>query len=58
MKDFIFSGTYPKIEDNYKQVFSPQTAYQMTSLLEGVVERGTGKQLKLNIKSCWKNWNH
>ena len=40
------SDEYPKIEDNYKQVFSPQTAYQITSLLEGVIERGTGKKLK------------
>ena len=37
---------YPKIKDKYKQVFSPQTAYQVTSLLEGVVQRGTGKKLK------------
>ena len=43
---------YPNIKDNYKKVFSPQTAYQMTSILEGVVQRGTGKKLrdlKLNI---------
>ena len=43
---------YPSIKSNYKQVFSPQTAYQMTSILEGVVQRGTGKKLrdlKLNI---------
>jgi len=43
---------FPTIENNYKQVFSPQTAYQMTSILEGVVQRGTGKKLKdlkLNI---------
>ncbi len=38
--------TYPQIEDNYKQVFSPQTAYQITSILEGVIKRGTGKKLK------------
>ncbi len=37
---------YPKINDNYKQVFSPQTAYQITSFLEGVIHRGTGKKLK------------
>ena len=33
-------------------MFSPQTAYQITSLLEGVIQRGTGKKLKklkLNI---------
>jgi penicillin-binding protein 1A len=43
---------YPTIKDNYKKVFSSQTAYQMTSILEGVVQRGTGKKLKdlkLNI---------
>ena len=40
------SGNFPKIEDNYKQILSPQTAYQVTSLLQGVVERGTAKQLK------------
>ena len=43
---------FPKIKDNYKKVFSPQTAYQITSLLEGVIKRGTGKKLKsleLNI---------
>ncbi|MFL2903100.1 MAG: penicillin-binding protein 1A [Candidatus Pelagibacter sp.] len=43
---------YPSIENNYKQIFSPQTAYQMTSILEGVVQRGTAKKLrdlKLNI---------
>ena len=40
------SNSYPKIDDNYKQVFSAQTAYQITSLLEGVIKRGTGKKLK------------
>ena len=40
------SNSYPSIADNYKQVFSAQTAYQITSLLEGVIKRGTGKKLK------------
>ncbi len=40
------SKDFPKIEDNYQQIFSPQTAYQVTSLLQGAVERGTGKKLK------------
>ena len=40
------SKQYPEIKDNYKQVFSSQTAFQMTSLLEGVVKRGTGKKLR------------
>ena len=42
----FMSSQYPDIKDNYKQVFSSQTAYQMTSLLEGVIQRGTGKKLK------------
>tara|TARA_B100001057_G_scaffold41493_1_gene37188 strand:+ start:147 stop:2483 length:2337 start_codon:yes stop_codon:yes gene_type:complete len=40
------SENYPQIKNDFKQVFSPQTAYQITSLLEGVVKRGTGKKLK------------
>jgi len=44
-----FSNNYPIIEDNFLQIFSPETAYQMTSILEGVVQRGTGKKLK-NLK--------
>ncbi len=46
------SNDYPKIKNNYKQIFSAATAYQMTSILEGVVQRGTAKKLKdlkLNI---------
>ena len=41
---------YPVIQDEFAQIFSAQTAYQMTSILEGVVQRGTGKKLKdLNL---------
>ena len=35
----------PKIEDNKDQVISPETAYQITSMLEGVIKRGTGRIL-------------
>ena len=49
------SDVYPKIDDNYKQVFSSQTAYQVTSILEGVIQRGTGKKLKkLNLNLAGK----
>ncbi len=40
------SEEFPKIGDDYQQVLSPQTAYQVTSMLQGVIERGTGKKLK------------
>ena len=51
-----FTGEfYPEIKNNYKQIFSAQTAYQITSLLEGVVKRGTGKKLKeLNLNLAGK----
>ncbi len=42
-----FTGKdYPQIEDNYEQVMSEQTAYQVTNILEGVIKRGTGKKLR------------
>ena len=43
---------YPVIKDKFEQVLSPETSYQIVSLLEGVIQRGTGrklKNLKLNI---------
>ena len=46
----FLSENYPKIEDNFLQIFSAETAYQMTSILEGVIQNGTGKNLKdLNL---------
>ncbi len=45
----------PEIEESNKQVISEETAYQMTSILEGVVKRGTGKKLKtLNVPIAGK----
>ena len=36
----------PKIESTNKQVISEESAYQMTSILQGAVERGTAKKLR------------
>jgi penicillin-binding protein 1A len=36
----------PTIVDNRDQVLDPMTAYQITSMLQGVVERGTGTAVK------------
>ena len=45
----------PIIKNNFKQIFSSQTAYQMTSILEGVIQRGTGKKLRdLNLQLAGK----
>ena len=49
------SSDYPQIKNNYKQIFSPETAFQMTSILEGVIQRGTGRKLKeLNLNIAGK----
>ncbi len=45
----------PKIKDNFKRIFSEETAYQITSILEGVIKRGTGRGLKdLNLDLAGK----
>ena len=36
----------PIIQDDREQIISPATAYQITSMLEGVVKRGTGRNLR------------
>ena len=36
----------PKIENNNERAISEATAYQMTSILQGAVKRGTAKKLK------------
>jgi penicillin-binding protein 1A len=36
----------PELIDDRPQVIDPHTAYQITSILEGVVQRGTGQVLK------------
>jgi penicillin-binding protein 1A len=36
----------PEIADDRKQIMDPHTAYQMTSIMEGVIQRGTATSLK------------
>ena len=49
------SKELPKIQSNFEQVFSPETSYQITSMLEGVIQRGTAKKLKkLNMDLAGK----
>ncbi|WP_440933537.1 penicillin-binding protein 1A [Candidatus Pelagibacter sp.] len=49
------TNDYPEIKNDYTQIFSPETAFQMTSILEGVVQRGTAKKLKdLNLNIAGK----
>ena len=46
---------FPKVKNEFKQIFSEETAFQITSILEGAVQRGTGKKLKdLNVPLAGK----
>ncbi|MDC6465722.1 penicillin-binding protein 1A [Pelagibacteraceae bacterium] len=45
----------PSIKDNREQIISPETAYQITSMMEGVIKRGTGRKLRdLNLNLAGK----
>ena len=45
----------PIIEDNREQIISPETAYQILSMMEGVIKRGTGRKLRsLNLNLAGK----
>ena len=51
----FLGNEFPKITNNFQQIFSSETAYQLTSMLEGVIKRGTGKKLKdLNLDLAGK----
>ena len=45
-QDSWHGQTEPELEDNRPQVIDPHTAYQMTSILEGVTVRGTAAALR------------
>ena len=40
------AASEPKLVDKREQVLDPLTAYQITSIMEGVVQRGTGQAVK------------
>lgn len=44
--DFYESQETPKLIDNREQIVDPLSAYQMTSILEGVAIRGTASRLR------------
>ena len=53
---FLESKTLiPSIKNNRQQVISKETSYQILSMLEGTIQRGTGKRLKdLNVPLAGK----
>ena len=49
------SEEYPFIQYENERIFSDETAYQITAILQGAVERGTAKKLKdLNVPIAGK----
>ena len=40
------ASSEPKLVDNREQVLDPLTAYQITSIMEGVIQRGTGVSIR------------
>jgi len=43
---FWYGQSEPQLQDPREQVLDPRTAYQITSILEGVVVRGTGSAVR------------
>ena len=55
-KNFVKdSKEFPKINYNHERVISETTAFQIVSILEGAIKRGTGKKLRnLNVPIAGK----
>ena len=45
--NFEVNKIVPYIEDTREQVTDPASAYQIVAMLEGVIERGTGRRIKV-----------
>ena len=55
IKKIGIKNSLPNINNNLKTVVDPKIAYQITSMMEGVIKRGTAKNLKdLNIPLAGK----
>lgn len=48
--DWVAGAAAPEMPDVREQIQDPRTAYQMVSILEGVVQRGTAAKLKSTLK--------
>ncbi|MEO0666919.1 MAG: PBP1A family penicillin-binding protein [Pseudomonadota bacterium] len=47
-------GFSPRIESNRERVMDPVTAYQLTSMMKGVVDRGTARAVRLPVPIAGK----
>ena len=49
----------PHLEEDKNIIVDPRLTYQITSMMEGVIERGTAKKIKrFKCSNCWKDWNN
>ncbi|MCL4188509.1 MAG: PBP1A family penicillin-binding protein [Rhodobacteraceae bacterium] len=48
------AGLPPRIRADRERVMDPITAYQLTSMMEGVVQRGTGRSIRLPVPVAGK----
>ncbi len=52
--DGLAPGAAPRILTNRQRIMDPVTAYQLTSMLEGVVQRGTASRINLPVPVAGK----
>ncbi len=52
--DALAPGAPPRILTNRQRIMDPVTAYQLTSMLEGVVQRGTASRINLPVPVAGK----
>ncbi|MCC5973333.1 MAG: PBP1A family penicillin-binding protein [Rubellimicrobium sp.] len=48
------TGQAPRIESNRQRIMNAVTAYQLTSMMEGVITRGTGRNINLPVPVAGK----
>ncbi|MCT2540740.1 penicillin-binding protein 1A [Sedimentimonas flavescens] len=53
-KEILAEGLGPRIRAEREQVINPVTAYQMVSMMEGVVQRGSGSGVNLPVPVAGK----
>ncbi len=55
IQTILLKNEIPKLEENKNIIIDPRLTYQITSMMEGVIERGTAKKLKdLNVPIAGK----
>ncbi len=50
----LTAGTAPRITSNRERVMDAITAYQLTSMMQGVIERGTGRGINVGVPIAGK----